>query len=251
MTRMTRKQAAEQVLSECFWGDYVLDADTMLERLDQQDHAFERHLFSKIIENARFPSKLIRALFDEATISRLLDETATAHGRNNKRYRLVRANLTGEYELVPEYGWGRTAALEPGSSGSAVKNDARLRRRYESLSKAFSLLAEAAETQKLSRLAQEGMVRRFEYTFELAWKTIRDYLQAKGSLTTYPRDVLKEASQTGLVRDGEAWLDMLESSDTFAHTYDDACLAEAVTSIRQRFFPSIRELVEGLRAEAT
>jgi hypothetical protein len=111
MTRMTRKQAAEQVLSECFWGDYVLDADTMLERLDQQDHAFERHLFSKIIENARFPSKLIRALFHEATISRLLDETATAHGRNNKRYRLVRANLTGEYELVPEYGWDRSRGL--------------------------------------------------------------------------------------------------------------------------------------------
>ena len=247
---MNRREAADKVISECFWGDYVLDADTILARLEAGDHAFERHLFSKIIKNARFPSKLIRALFDEATISRLLEETSTARGRSSSRYRLVRANLTGEYELVPEYGWGRDEILHQGSSAMAALREARLRRRSESLARAFSLFAEAAQATDLSRLEQEGLVHRFEYTFELAWQTARDYLQLKGYLVTYPRDVLKQAFQSGLVRDGEAWLEMLDIRDNFADLYEDEPLREAVEGIRERFFPSIRDLVEGLRAEA-
>ena len=95
------------------------------------------------------------------------------------------------------------------------------------------------------------MIKRFEYTFELAWKTARDYLDSsRRYLVTYPRDVLKQAFQSGLVRDGEAWLEMLDIRDNFADLYEDEPLREAVEGIRERFFPSIRDLVEGLRAEA-
>ena len=126
----------------------------------------------------------------------------------------------------------------------------RWRQRFENLSKAYSLLSEAAQATELSRLEQEGLIKRFEYTFELAWKTAKDYLEAKGVSVTYPRDVLKQAFQSGLVRDGEAWLEMLDIRDNFADLYEDEPLREAVEGIRERFFPSIRDLVEGLRAEA-
>ena len=129
------------------------------------------------------------------------------------------------------------------------KKATRWRQRLENLSKAYSLLSEAAGSQELSRLEQEGLIKRFEYTFELAWKTAKDYLEAKGLSVTYPRDVLKQAFQSGLVRDGEAWLEMLESRNTLAHTYDEARFNEAVERVRERFFPAIRELVDRLRAE--
>ena len=129
------------------------------------------------------------------------------------------------------------------------KKATRWRQRLENLSKAYSLLSEAAESQELSRLEQEGLIKRFEYTFELAWKTLKDYLEAKGLSVTYPRDVLKQAFQSGLVRDGEAWLEMLESRNTLAHTYDEARFNEAVERVRERFFPAIRELVDRLHAE--
>ena len=129
------------------------------------------------------------------------------------------------------------------------KKATRWRQRLENLSKAYSLLSEAAESQELSRLEQEGLIKRFEYTFELAWKTAKDYLEAKGLSVTYPRDVLKQAFQSGLVRDGEAWLEMLESRNTLAHTYDEARFNEAVERVRERFFPAIRELVDRLHAE--
>ena len=125
----------------------------------------------------------------------------------------------------------------------------RRRQRFENLSKAYSLLSEAAQATELSRLEQEGLIKRFEYTFELAWKTAKDYLEAKGVSVTYPRDVLKQAFQSGLVRDGEAWLEMLESRNTMAHTYDEARFNEAVESVRKRFFPAIRDLVDRLHAE--
>ena len=129
------------------------------------------------------------------------------------------------------------------------KKATRWRQRLENLSKAYSLLSEAAGSQELSRLEQEGLIKRFEYTFELAWKTAKDYLESKGLSVTYPRDVLKQAFQSGLVRDGEAWLEMLESRNTLAHTYDEARFNEAVERVRERFFPAIRELVDRLHAE--
>lgn len=130
------------------------------------------------------------------------------------------------------------------------QKETRWRQRFENLSKAFSLLAEAAEATELSRLEQEGLIQRFEYTFELAWKTAKDYLEAQGIAATYPRDVLKQAFQSGLVRDGETWLDMLESRNMLAHTYDEARFNEAVERVRERFFPAIRDLVDRLQAEA-
>jgi nucleotidyltransferase substrate binding protein (TIGR01987 family) len=128
--------------------------------------------------------------------------------------------------------------------------ETRWRQRFHNLSKAYALLQEAAEAPSLSRLEEEGLIQRFEYTFELCWKTMKDYLEAGGLDVRLPRDVLKEAYRTGLVSDGEAWLEMLENRNLLAHTYDDERFAEALGRVRGRFFPAMRELVGRLEAEA-
>jgi nucleotidyltransferase substrate binding protein (TIGR01987 family) len=69
----------------------------------------------------------------------------------------------------------------------------RWRQRYENLKRAYALYDEGARAEKLNRLEKEGLIQRFEYTFELSWKTMKDYLAGKGVDVAYPRDVLKEA----------------------------------------------------------
>ena len=67
---------------------------------------------------------------------------------------------------------------------------------------------EAVADPDLNRLEKEGLIQRFEYTFELAWKTLKDYLEGKGVEALYPRDVIKEAFRSGLVTDGDVWMEM-------------------------------------------
>jgi hypothetical protein len=94
------------VLEECFWGDYRLTPTELLERLEKQDVAFERFLFSKIVENSRYPSRHLRNLLPPERLHPLL-ERYLAQAGDKKRVRLVAANLTGRPELAPEYRWRR------------------------------------------------------------------------------------------------------------------------------------------------
>lgn len=96
--------SARAVLAECFWGDYQISAEELLNRLEKNDPGFERFLFSKIMENSAHPSRHIRALL-EPDKWRTLIERYMKTARNSKKLRLVAANLTGDYDLAKEYGW--------------------------------------------------------------------------------------------------------------------------------------------------
>jgi len=129
------------------------------------------------------------------------------------------------------------------------QKETRWRQRFDNLLKAHDLLAAAARRTDLSRLEQEGLVQRFEYTFELSWKTLKDYLEAQGLPVTYPRDVIKQAFRNELLTSGETWLDMLESRNTLAHTYDETRFQTSINKVHNEFFPAIDQLVKRLNAE--
>ena len=101
-----RRAIADRMISECFWGDYSLTADELLLRLEQHDPGFDQFLFSKIIENSRQPSRYLPILFAPEVLQSLLGLYLHKAG-NRKRVRLVAANLTGRYDLVPELQWSR------------------------------------------------------------------------------------------------------------------------------------------------
>ncbi len=127
--------------------------------------------------------------------------------------------------------------------------ETRWQQRFENFSRAFSLLNEAAGRGNLSDLEAEGMVQRFEYTFELAWKTMKDYLESKGITRTYPRDVIKAAFETGLVDDGETWVEMLERRNEAAHTDNKERFERVTGAIRTRFLAALTALVSRLDRE--
>ena len=130
------------------------------------------------------------------------------------------------------------------------EKDIRWRQRYENFLKAFNQLNQAIMAfDKLSDLEKEGLVQRFEYTFEIAWKTVKDFLESKGLTATFPRDVIKEAFANQVIMDGEVWIEMLNSRNLMAHTYEEEIFNQVVESIHKKYFPAIKQLVDYLDKE--
>lgn len=113
--------------------------------------------------------------------------------------------------------------------------------RFNSYKRAFKLLSKAldlAGERKLSDLEEEGVIQRFEYTWELAWKLIADLLADDGvSLETKtPKSVIRAAFAAKLIEDGDDWLDALDARNKMAHTYDEADFAKVIEEIRATYF---------------
>ena len=125
----------------------------------------------------------------------------------------------------------------------ATNPDIRWKQRFQNFDRAFTLLREALERGPggLSALEKEGTVQRFEYCFELAWKTLKDYLMESGVVISpvTPRQVIKDAFAAKLVQDGQLWMDMLVERNLLAHTYDKAVFDRAAEAIHARYLPAL------------
>lgn len=120
----------------------------------------------------------------------------------------------------------------------------RWKQRFANLQRAYALLSETVgQIQSLSILEKEGMVQRFEYTFELTWKTLKDYLEAQGVEAKFPREVIRQAFHYEILEDGDIWMDMLEKRNLMAHTYDESNFLRAVNDIAELYFPAISRVM--------
>lgn len=112
----------------------------------------------------------------------------------------------------------------------------RWQQRYENFARAFNLLQSVINERtiyELSDLEKEGLVQRFEYTFELAWKLLKDYLEFSGvnlEMLT-PRYVIKQAFAAKLIDDGQAWINMLDHRNIMSHAYNQEKFEQAIKTI--------------------
>lgn len=125
--------------------------------------------------------------------------------------------------------------------------------RFHAFTQALSRLQEAALSPLTSELEKEGLCHRFEFTLELAWKVVKDYLEFAGYAFPLgsPRQVLITAGQAGLLQDVEAWLQLLALRNRLSHLYEKTLLEEAVEMIRQKALPLFRQLQRQLAHEAS
>lgn len=125
-----------------------------------------------------------------------------------------------------------------------MNKDIRWKQRFENFEKAVRQLDKGVERplKDLSELEQYGVIQSFEFTFELAWKTLKDYLENKGTEAAFPRDVIKSAFQSGLIDDGDAWMDMLEKRNWMAHAYDEKRFHEALSRIFTSYTACLRQV---------
>lgn len=121
----------------------------------------------------------------------------------------------------------------------------RWKQRFQNFEKAFLQFDEAVSTiDKLSVLEKEGLIQRFEYTFELAWKTLKDFLESQEVEAKFPREVIKKGFQYEIISDGEVWMEMLEKRNLMAHTYDEEIFEKAVSQVVNLFYPEVKKLYE-------
>jgi len=124
--------------------------------------------------------------------------------------------------------------------------DIRWQQRFQNFAKAYRFLRSALDKPSLNDLERTGVIQAYEFTFELAWNTAKDYLNERGVEAAFPRDVLKKAFQYELVTNGEVWMDMLEKRNLMAHSYDEDRSRTAHTLIRTAYEPEFRRLMETL-----
>lgn len=127
--------------------------------------------------------------------------------------------------------------------------DVRWKQRFANFSKAVTQLQEFIDKPDLNKLERQGIIQCFEYTFELGWKTMKDYLEAEGFTIKSPRDCIQTAFQARLAPDGHAWIDALEKRNLLSHTYDENRANEAETLIRSKYYKIIVDLQKTLAAK--
>lgn len=125
----------------------------------------------------------------------------------------------------------------------------RWKQRFQNFSKAFSQLATATKIAHPSDTERAGMIQFFEVAFELAWKTLKDYLESQGFQVTSPRETLKQAFQANLIEDGHMWLEALEDRNLTTHTYDEAKAEKVAKSIREKYFILLKKLHDKLSTQ--
>lgn len=118
--------------------------------------------------------------------------------------------------------------------------DIRWIQRFNNFIKAFAQLkgaVELREERELSKLEEQGLVQAFEYTHELAWNVLKDFLEARGVKDMYgSRDATREAFKAELIQNGDAWMKMIESRNQTSHTYDETIAAKIVSDVIHIYF---------------
>jgi len=115
--------------------------------------------------------------------------------------------------------------------------------RLENLKKAFNVLEKAVNIENPTEIERGGLIQFYEMTFELAWKTIKDYVESEGLLSKSPRQAIKQAIQMEIITDGYAWLDALDDRNLTAHIYDEKTVLLIVEKIKSRYFKMIKDLL--------
>jgi nucleotidyltransferase substrate binding protein (TIGR01987 family) len=115
-----------------------------------------------------------------------------------------------------------------------MKEDIRWKQRFQNYGKALMLLEDAVDANRAAdrELIKAGIIQYFEFTHELAWKVMKDFLEYEGMTGIVgSRSATREAFNKGLIEEGQAWMDMLETRNITVHAYDPLIITEAFEQI--------------------
>lgn len=128
--------------------------------------------------------------------------------------------------------------------------DIRWIQRFSNYKKVFDKLERYCSVEHMNEMEEQGLIKAFEYTYELAWKTLQDLLHEKGfEQIVGPKPVIDQSFQNGYIQNGQAWVRMHKSRNLTSHTYDSLTAEEIATEIRQEYVFLLTELKEKLQNE--
>ncbi len=108
--------------------------------------------------------------------------------------------------------------------------------RFKNFDKAFHKLSMIVEKKTLNEIEQMALIQAFEFTLELGWKTMRDYLLENGFEVRSPKDAIRQAFLAQYIDDGDIWMEAIDKRNEYLHTYDDAILLNTVDFIVNEFY---------------
>ena len=115
--------------------------------------------------------------------------------------------------------------------------DMRWEQRFKNYQKALRQLERFLKETDLNDMEEQGLIQAFEYTYELAWNTIKDYLVYQGITDVVgSRDAFRIAYNRGLILEGSIWMSMIESRIKSSHTYNEEIAKEILKEIREQYF---------------
>ena len=116
---------------------------------------------------------------------------------------------------------------------------------YAQLEKAVAL----SRKRPLSELEEQGIIQAFEYTHELAWNVLKDFLEEQGVRDLYgSKDSSREAFKRGLIENGDAWMDMIQSRNLTSHTYNRDIAQQIVQAILEKYYAEFGRMFEKFKS---
>ena len=129
-----------------------------------------------------------------------------------------------------------------------MKLGIRWKQRFSNYHKAFNQLQEFVKKGQLSKLEEQGLIKAFEYIYELAWNTIKDFYESQGETGIQgSKDALRLAFKRGLITDGTKWMNMVQSRIETAHSYNEATAKKVISAILIDYYPLFIELEAKLK----
>ncbi|MDR9498541.1 MAG: nucleotidyltransferase substrate binding protein [Hydrogenovibrio sp.] len=131
-----------------------------------------------------------------------------------------------------------------------MTEDIRWKQRYENYLKALGQLSSALSDhdESAEALIKEGILQRFEFTHELAWRVMKDYLEYEGHQgITGSRSACRLAFSVGLIDDGQVWMDMIESRNRTVHAYDERILEREFAKVQENYAPAFQQFAQKMR----
>ncbi len=126
--------------------------------------------------------------------------------------------------------------------------DIRWKQRFLNFEKAFLQLSKFQAIEELNEFEAQGFIKSFEYTYELSWNVMKDYLLHQGVVgITGSRDAFRQAFHKGLIDKGEHWMQMVDDRIRTVHTYDADIAAEVIERITKRYFPCFEKFYKSMK----
>lgn len=127
------------------------------------------------------------------------------------------------------------------------EQDIRWEQRFSNFKRAFAKLSETVRFVK-DKYFIEGLIKRFEYTHELTWNVMKDFITGRGSTNIYgSKDATREAFRLDLIQEGDVWMDMIQSRNKTVHSYDERVARKIFLAILGPYFPAFQMFEETMQ----
>lgn len=131
-----------------------------------------------------------------------------------------------------------------------MNNEMRWKQRFSNLEKAVATFREVMAIESKGKIEKMALIQAFEFTFELSWKILKDFLEDNGFEVNSPREAIRQAFQSDYIKNGDVWMNALKKRNETTHLYNDEVLDETAKFIIDKFSPILEEMYQSFKVEA-